>query len=248
MSEFFEALDAFWTVLPGPIAAAAVLLAGWALAVFARFILTRILIAAKFDKMSEKTGFGEFLRKGGVGLSPSRLVGKIAYWAALIVTLVLASSALDIAAFSEISRRIFESMTSWLAALLIVVVGAIIVSFVSNFVLTIARNAAVENSRLLAKAIKWTGNILVAALALDQIGLGKSIISGILGIVFSAIALALALAFGLGCKDMARDAMQNFIRGLREKGRGAQGAGAKDAASKDAASEDAGSGDAGVEL
>ncbi len=238
MSGFFEALDAFWAALPRPVAAAAVLLAGWALAVFARFILTRILVAAKFDKMSEKTGFGEFLRKGGVGHSPSRLVGKIAYWAALIVTLVLASRALDIAAVNEISRRIFESMTSWLAALLIVVVGAIIVSFLSNFVLTIARNAALENSRLLAKAIKWTGNVLVAALALDQIGLGKSIISGMLGIVFSAIALGLALAFGLGCKDLARDAMLRFIQNLREKGRSAQGPGTKDSGAKDPGAED----------
>lgn len=222
MIGFFEALDSFWGSLPRPVAAAIVLLAGWALAVFTRFILTRILVATKFDKMSEKTGFGEFLRKGGVGLSPSKLVGKIAFWAALIVTFVLASKALDIAAVNEISRRIFESMTSWLAALLIIVVGAIIVSFLSNFVLTIARNAALENSRLLAKSIKWAGNILVAALALDQIGLGRSIISGMLGIVFSAVALGLALAFGLGCKDMARDAMQGFIQNLREKGRGAK--------------------------
>lgn len=223
MSGFFEALDAFWAALPKPVAAAVVLLAGWAMAIFARFILTRILVLAKFDKMSEKTGFGEFLRKGGVSYSPSKLVGTIAYWAALIVTLILASAELDIAAVNDISKRIFESLTSWLAALLIVVVGAIIVSFLSNFVLTIARNAAVENSRLLAKAIKWAGNILVAALALDQIGLGKSIISGMLGIIFAAIALGLALAFGLGCKDMARDAMQRFMRNLREKGRGTQG-------------------------
>lgn len=222
MSSFFEALDSFWAGLPKPVAAVIVLILGWLIAVLIRFLLTKIFAAAKFDTMSEKTGFSEFLRKGGVKHSPSKLVGTIAYWAALLITFILASSALDIAAVNDISKRIVESLTSWLAALLIVVVGVIIVTFISNFVLTIARNAAVENSRLLAKSIKWVGNILVAALALDQIGLGRSIISGILGILFSALALGFALAFGLGCKDMAREAMQNFIQNLREKGRASQ--------------------------
>jgi len=222
MSGILDALIVFWTSLPRPLAAAIVLAAGWAIAFFTRFVVTKILMIAKFERMSEKTGFAEFLRKGGVEYSPSKLIGIIAYWLILLITFLTASRVLDIAIVNSVSEKILESLYGWLSAFFIVVVGAIIVSFLSNFIVTIARNAGIANASLLGKAIKYAGDILIAALALDQIGIGKNIISGMLGILFAALALALALAFGLGCKDIARETMLRFMRNLRERQRDSQ--------------------------
>jgi hypothetical protein len=79
------------------------------------------------------------------------------------------------------------------------------------------------NARLLSKSIKYLGIAIVVMVALGQIGLGKSIIDFMFEILFGAVCLGAALAFGLGCKDMARDSMQRFLRNLKEKGRGSQG-------------------------
>jgi hypothetical protein len=223
MSGIIDALTGFWISLPRPVAAGIVLAVGWAGATFARFILTAILVLAKFEKMSERAGFAGFLRKGGVKYGPSKLIGTIAYWLALLITFLSASRMLDIIVVNSILEKLLASLSGWLSALLIVIVGAIIVSFLSNFAITIARNAGHANVRPLGKTIKYAGNILIAALALDQIGLGKNIINGMLGILFAALVFGCALAFGLGCKDIARETMVRFMRNLREKRRDSQG-------------------------
>ena len=63
------------------------------------------------------------------------------------------------------------------------------------------------------------GYLIVATMALEQIGLGQTIVSTLFILLFASLALALALAFGLGCKDMARKYMEDFIRNIQEKER-----------------------------
>jgi hypothetical protein len=63
----------------------------------------------------------------------------------------------------------------------------------------------------------------VLSLALDQLNLSRSLITTLFQILFAAAAFAAALAFGLGCKDLARDAMQRLLRNLREKERAEKG-------------------------
>ena len=67
--------------------------------------------------------------------------------------------------------------------------------------------------------VKIAGYILVAGLALTQVDLGRTLISTMVQILFAAVAFGLALAFGLGCKDLARDAASRWLQNLREKRR-----------------------------
>jgi hypothetical protein len=82
------------------------------------------------------------------------------------------------------------------------------------------RNAASPHAELIGKAIKYTGFLIVGLIAFDQIGFGKSILTTIFVIMLAATALGLSLAFGLGCQDLARDAMKRFLANLRERGSG----------------------------
>jgi hypothetical protein len=63
----------------------------------------------------------------------------------------------------------------------------------------------------------------VLTVAFEQAGLGRSIVEFIFQVLLGAAAFGTALAFGLGCKDMARDSLQRLIRNLREKERTSRG-------------------------
>jgi hypothetical protein len=65
--------------------------------------------------------------------------------------------------------------------------------------------------------------VLVLSLALEQLNLSRSLLTSLFQILFAAAAFGTALAFGLGCKDIARDAMLRFLRNLREKERAEKG-------------------------
>jgi len=197
---------------------------GWLAAVLVRLLIPKLLGLLRFDRLSEKTGIASFLRKGNVHHSPSRLVGYLLYWFLMILVLSNTVARLDKGAANSLSAWMRSALPNLLATLITVIIGFVVVTFLSNFIVTIARNAAVHSPDLIGRGIKYLGYFIVATMALEQLGLGQTIISTIFIILFAAVALGIGLAFGLGCKDMAKKAFEDFIKNLREKQRVGQGA------------------------
>ncbi len=202
---------------PRPLVAVGVFFLGWFAALLARFALSRFLKLVRFDSVSEKTGFSEFLRKGSVSYTPSSLVGRIAFWIVLLAALFQVSRIMDISVVNAVFDQAMSWVPSFLAALFIAIIGSILVSFFANFAGTLAGNAALPNARLLVRLIKYGGNLIVVVIALDQVGFGRSIVNSMFLLLFAALSFGTALAFGLGCKDIARDAFLKFMRNLRER-------------------------------
>ena len=219
MPELIVSFGVFLRSLPSGVIAVSILMGGWLAAVLLRLILWRLLDLVRFNKLCDRLGISEFLRKGQVRHGPSQLIGFIAYWTMLLVTLFQISRVLDIKVVTSFSQRLADIVPGVLAGAFIGVIGLVVVSFVGNFVMTLARNAGFPHAPLLSRVVKIAGYILVAGLALTQVDLGRTLISTMVQILFAAVAFGLALAFGLGCKDLARDAASRWLQNLREKRR-----------------------------
>ena len=217
--DIVDAITSFFNAMPPIAGAFLTFFLGWIIARFARFAIPKLLTVLRFDHFSDKTGLTGFLKKGNVEHSPSKLVGILAYWVLMVIVLSNTVARLDKGAASSISIWISSALPILIATCIIVVIGIVVVTFLSNFFITIARNAAVHNPVPIGKAIKYIGFIVVATMAMEQLGLGQTIVSTIFILLFAAAALGLALAFGIGCKDMARKFMEDFIRNLQEKER-----------------------------
>jgi hypothetical protein len=223
MNEAIETMGAAWNSMPQWILAILTPLLGSLLAIALRFAISRLFGLVKFDRLSEKAGFTEFLRKGAIKYSPSKLIGSIAYWIVIIVTLFQTAKVLDIRIARAIAEKAIELFPSLLAAIFVAVLGFILVSFLANFVNTIVRNAGGPHARLIARAIRAVGNLVVVTLSLEQMGLGQTVLSWMFLLLFGAVAFGTALAFGLGSVDMAKQAVQRLIRNLEERERGPKG-------------------------
>lgn len=208
----------FWQLLPGGVVALIVLVAGLILATLVRMLAGRLLEAAGFNRLCDKTGISELLRKGGVGYSPARLVAHTAHWVILLASVLWALHVLGVSVVTIWLNQLGAALPALLTAVGIGIVGYAVVVFLANVVSTIARNAAFAHPDLLRRTVKWLGTMLVVWVAIDHLGVQLRLISFTLQILLAAAAFGLALAFGLGCKDMARDAMQRFLRNLRERG------------------------------
>ncbi len=219
MGEVFGAVRAFLASLPPWVSSLLVLAVGGGAAFLLRFLCWKLLPVLRFDRLCVRLGISEFLRKGQVNRLPSRLVGSFAWGVMLLVTFFNVSRQLDIEVVTSFSTQLTASVPQILAALFVVVVGLVVVTFIGNFVMTVAINAAYPHARLVARVVKVTGIVIVLGLALEQANLSRSLVSAMVQILFGAVAFGAALAFGLGCKDIARDAMIRFLRNLREKGR-----------------------------
>lgn len=217
MDGVINVIKDFGSHAPRPLSAAALLIFGCFAALLARVLASRLFKLIRFDSVSEKTGFSEFLRKGNVSYTPSSLIGRLIFWVVLLSTLFQVSRLLDISVMNAVYDRTLAWLPSFLAALFIVAIGAILVSFFANFAGTLAGNAALPNPRLLTRLIKYGGNLFVVVIALDEVGFGKSIVSSMFLLFFAALMFGTALAFGLGCKDIAKDALVKFLKTLRDQ-------------------------------
>src|SRR6266536_5746541 len=98
------------------------------------------------------------------------------------------------------------------AAVLILVVGWLVANFLSQGLLIAAVNHGVPEARLLARAAHWGVLLFAGATALTHLGIGKEMVLVAFGITFGGLILALALAFGLGGRALARDMLARRLR------------------------------------
>lgn len=215
LSGFGERLAAFGPNLLAMILILAVgLLVSGALRVALRWLLPRI----GFDGFAERIGLATVLQRGGVSRRPSGVVALTAAWAVLGLFVLLAIGALDLPIAMDLLQRTFTYLPQVLIAIAILVLGALVSALLRRTVLIAAVNAGLPSARFLAGAVHSGLLTLFAAMALEHLGVGRQILIVSFGILFGGVVLALALAFGLAGRDMARDLLEHLLRGRRDSG------------------------------
>jgi Mechanosensitive ion channel, conserved TM helix len=107
-----------------------------------------------------------------------------------------------------------------LAALVILVLGYLVGVFLQRATLLAAVNAALPRARVLAAAVQGLVLLFTAAMALEQVGIGRSIVLAAFSVAFGSVGLAVALAFGYAARDYARSVLERHLSGADREGLG----------------------------
>jgi xanthine/uracil permease len=130
-------------------------------------------------------------------------MGILVYWMLLFLTLLIAAKTIGLADAEVLIGDVLAFIPKVVLAVVILIVGLSFAGFVADIVQTGAVNAQVREARLLSNLSRWAIVILVAIMALNQVDIDTEFMSQAFLVLFGAICLALALAFGLGCRDLA---------------------------------------------
>ncbi len=203
LDSFSRVLTKLAVFLPGLLAlvlAVAILaLVGAGLAWAIRRLLTRL----RFD---ERVG-----RENSAGVSdwspshsPTLLIARVVFWACIVLGIAIGISAYDAAGAGtgDIAPFLLPYLAHSVGALLILIAGTILARYLSRSVLISAVNAKVNYARALSLGAKWLVLIFTGAMVLDHLNIGGLIVELGFGILFGGMVLALALAFGLGSRDL----------------------------------------------
>lgn len=213
---FFDLLGEFVyrivSFLPNILVMFLVVLIGVVLSSISRLIFFWLLGLIKFDDMAEKWGVSQALAKGGVRSDPSRIVSSAAYWGILLIFFMMGFVALDVIPINNLISDLLSYLPSIIAAALIVFFGFVIGDFVERAVLVAAGNAGISRADLIGKVVKLFIVVMTISMALDQLGIARGIIIAAFSISFGGIVFAVALAFGLGAKDMAREFLEKRLK------------------------------------
>ena len=197
--------------LPGLLGLLVILAGALIVALLARALLVKALTSLRFDQRAEAWGFGA-LGEWSSGGSASLVVARMVMWLIIIAGLLASLSALDAALPEEFARTMFAYIPDVLAALLILVLGSVLARFLARSVLIGTVNMQLPAARLLAAGVKWLVLVLAWAMALDHLGIGRNILPLAFAILFGGIVLALALALGLGSKEIVRGLLERQVR------------------------------------
>ncbi len=203
---------------------------GWAIAYVVKAVLRNILKLVKFDKLSENAGASQLLTKAALP-SATELLSRFVFWVTWLGFILLSVSVLGILGLEEQITRFFIFLPRLFVAIFIMFFGLLAASFFSRATLLAAVNANVPSPTLLAAvnanvpsprvlrlAVRSIIIVFVLSIVFEELGLAEQTMLVAFGIAFGALMLGLAIAFGIGGRDLAQRFLEKkFVRGKKEE-------------------------------
>jgi hypothetical protein len=185
-----------------------VLAVGILVALAVRLVLRVLLRLIRFDQMCERQGVTAMLRTAGISRPPSATLTRLAYWLIVFLFLMFSLAALNVEPMNDLISRIFLFVPQVIAALIILVLGYLAATFLHRATLLAAVNAGLPRARILATSVQILALLFTVAVALEQAGIGRTIVLATFTVAFGSVGLAAALAFGYAARELARSVLE----------------------------------------
>jgi hypothetical protein len=209
LRDVFDKLVAF---LPNLLTGIVVFALGLVVAWLVKVLVVRIIRLLKLDSAFARSGVTDALQKMAVKDTPAKLIGRMFFWLVAIIFFVLSLSVMKVPVIDQLLEKFLLYLPNIFVALIILAIGYFLSNFLGRAALIASVNAGVKISSLLSKGVKTVIMLFAFAMSLEQLGIGRSTVIAAFTIVFGGVVLALALAFGLGGKDLARTLLEKRFK------------------------------------
>jgi hypothetical protein len=214
-----DALAASWAnfatavalFVPRLLAAFIIIVVGWVLAAAVRAVARRLLAWVRFDRLVDRAGASEMLTVAELPRAEV-LLAEIAFWVVFIGFVLSGVDALQFRALEGMVAGFVRFVPRFVLAIVILAFGLLIANFAWRATLLAAVNSGMPSARLVAGAMRLLVVAISIAMALEQLGLGTTVVLTAFAIAFGAVMLGLAIAFGLGGRDVARGVLERQMR------------------------------------
>jgi len=194
-----------------------ILIIGWVISKLIRTVVTKGLRAIKLDELSDRIELETILEKGGIGYTLSELIGIVCYWIGILVSVMVAINAIGLTSAADLLKRVVLYIPNVISAIFILILGMFASTILKNIVVATANNSGLTQGKILGKAVEVIVIAFAIFVGLEQLQIGIRITQVTISIVLGSLGLGLALAFGLGCKDIAGKIVGDFVDKLKKK-------------------------------
>ena len=211
------ALNTLWGYAPAILGAMLILLVGTVIAKLIEGVIIRVLKMITLDKIADQIQLSSVLAKGGIRRKLSELISAIIYWIVMLAFVMTALNALNLTVAAELFQTVVAFLPNVIAAVFILIIGVFASAFLATTVRTAASNAGILQAHLLSQFAQAIVVIFSVVASLEQLQIqfvGEAFL-----ILLGGASLGAALAFGLGCKDLAGRWASSFVEEIRSRKR-----------------------------
>ncbi len=212
IESFQQFLNEIASALPRIIGAVLILIIGWILAKLVKRLFVRFLKLIKFNYLTEKSGIDKFLQDGGVKVTAIDVFGTLIYWFFMLIVIMATLNSLNLSGASALFDEIMMYIPNIIVGIAILIIGIYLARMVSQILKTSLKGMQDKTSSLISQVANIAIIILTVFVTLGQLNIAKEIVTSAFIIVFGAICLALALAFGLGGREKAAELLNELMK------------------------------------
>lgn len=202
--------------LPALLGAIVILVVGSIIAGAAQRFLVSVLKAVRLDDLSHTLRINEILQKGEIKYSLSELLGIFLYWLFILATFLAALNALSLTVAAELLERLIGYMPDVLGGVIVLILGLFFSALIGGVVQTAAANAGVGQAKGLGQVARVVVIAFAVVVALEKF-FSSVIIQNTFQTVVAAVCFGLALAFGLGSKELVGKYVADFIDKVKRR-------------------------------
>jgi hypothetical protein len=233
---FTERLEHSFAMLgefvPALLGALVILFAGYLLAKLVEKGTNRLLRKIHLNEALERGGVMQAVERSGAHINPARVVSNLLFWFIMFAVLLVAANALGLESLASVFSELVSYIPSVIAAIVIIIVGIVLGGFVGGLIMASA--GALHGGPTLARLGRGGVIVLAVFMALQELGIATNIVTTAFAILFGAIALAMALAFGLGNRELAGEVTRAWYERYRAEREAIEREAAAEEAAEDA--------------
>ena len=218
--EFTERLQGsfqqvFGELVPALLGALVILFAGYLLAKVVERLTLRLMRRIRLNSLLERGGVMDAVERSGSNFDAARVLAGLIFWLIMFAVILFAATALGLDELAGVFSELVSYIPSVIAAIVILLVGIVLGGFVGSLIATSA--GAVHGGTALARIGKAGVIVLAIFMALQVLGIATEIVTTAFAILFGAVALAGALAFGLGNRELAAEVTREWYERYRKE-------------------------------
>ena len=207
-------LDSLIAFIPNLVGCLIILFIGYVIARLVKAAVTKLLETIGLDRALSGSQAGTYVERVSPGARPSRLVGLVAFWFIFIYAIAAAVGALKIPALTNFMANVQNYLPNVIAAVLILVIGVALAGAVGGLV---DRLMGDTPGGRMAHAVGPTLILaIVVFMVLNQLKIAPAIVTSTYIALIGMLAVAGALAFGLGGRDLASDVLRDAYDSSRD--------------------------------
>ncbi|GAB4275209.1 MAG: hypothetical protein Kow0080_24360 [Candidatus Promineifilaceae bacterium] len=187
-----------------------ILILGWILSKVIGGVIRKLAERLKLDTLLENTGVSAGLDRAQIKKSGPELLAQFIFWIIFLNFILIAVENLGLNAAVEPMRELIAFLPRLLAALATLVGGVLLAQFLGKAAQAAMSSMGVEFHEEVGQGVNILLIIMVVIVVLEQVGIDSTILSSVFINVLTIVIGGLALAFGLGGRDVAKNVLAGY--------------------------------------